>query len=74
MTLADLVAGETDREKLFDELRGKPVALVRSLRDVVRRGEWRGYWGASARLTLSTRVFSGTGFTRTATKRPSVSW
>ena len=39
VTIADLVAGETDREKLFDELRGKPVALVRSLRDVVRRGE-----------------------------------
>ena len=39
VTIADLVAGETDREKLFDELRGKPAALVRSIRDTVRRSD-----------------------------------
>lgn len=36
VTLADLVLGETDREKLFDELRGAPAAHVRELRDRVR--------------------------------------
>lgn len=37
VTIADLVCGDTDREKLFDELRGRPAALVRSLRDTVRK-------------------------------------
>lgn len=38
VTVADLVIGETDREKLFDELRGQPAAFVRSLRETARRG------------------------------------
>jgi len=37
VTIADLVSGDTEREKLFDELRGKPGALIRSLRDTVRK-------------------------------------
>ncbi|MBX3232773.1 MAG: helix-turn-helix transcriptional regulator [Labilithrix sp.] len=37
VTIADLVSGDTERERLFDELRGKPGSLVRSLRDTVRR-------------------------------------
>lgn len=37
VTIADLVCGDSERERLFDELRGKPAALVRSLRDTVRK-------------------------------------
>lgn len=37
VTIADLVCGDTDRERLFDELRGRPAALVRTLRDTVRK-------------------------------------
>lgn len=37
VTIADLVVGESDREKLFDELRGRPATLVRGLRETVRR-------------------------------------
>ncbi len=37
VTIADLVAGDSDRERLFDELRGRPVSLVRSLREIVRK-------------------------------------
>lgn len=37
VTIADLVCGDTEREKLFDELRGRSVTLVRSFRDTVRK-------------------------------------
>jgi transcriptional regulator with XRE-family HTH domain len=37
VTIADLVCGDTEREKLFDELRGRSGMLVRSLRDTVRK-------------------------------------
>ena len=37
VTIADLVCGDSERERLFDELRGKPASLVRSLRDTVRK-------------------------------------
>lgn len=36
MTIADLVIGDTERERLFDELREAPVSAVRELRDRVR--------------------------------------
>ncbi len=36
LTIADLVVGESDREKLFDELREAPPAIVRELRDRAR--------------------------------------
>jgi transcriptional regulator with XRE-family HTH domain len=37
VTIADLVIGDTDRERLFDELRGSPPAVIRTLRDAARR-------------------------------------
>lgn len=37
LTLADLVLGETSREKLFAELRGQTRALVQELRAHVRK-------------------------------------
>jgi transcriptional regulator with XRE-family HTH domain len=37
VTIADLVAGDTDRERLFDELRGRPATVIRSLRESARR-------------------------------------
>jgi transcriptional regulator with XRE-family HTH domain len=37
VTIADLVCGDTDREKLFDELRGRSASLVKSLRDTVKK-------------------------------------
>lgn len=37
VTIADLVSGDSERERLFDELRGKPATLVRTLREVVRK-------------------------------------
>lgn len=37
VTIADLVSGDSERERLFDELRGKPVAVVRALRDTIRK-------------------------------------
>jgi len=36
LTIADLVVGETEREKLFDELRESPPLVVRELRDRAR--------------------------------------
>jgi transcriptional regulator with XRE-family HTH domain len=36
VTIADLVCGDTDRERLFEELRGRPSSVIRSLRDVAR--------------------------------------
>jgi transcriptional regulator with XRE-family HTH domain len=36
ITLADLVLGSSDRERVFDELRGQPAALLRQVRDVIR--------------------------------------
>jgi transcriptional regulator with XRE-family HTH domain len=36
MTIADLVVGDTERERLFDELRDAPVAAVRELRERVK--------------------------------------
>lgn len=32
VTIADLVSGDTDRERLFDELRGRPSSVIRQLR------------------------------------------
>lgn len=39
VTLADLVLGDTDREKLFEELRGRPASHVRALREAARRDD-----------------------------------
>jgi transcriptional regulator with XRE-family HTH domain len=36
ITIADLVVGDTDRERLFDELREAPVSAVRELRGRVK--------------------------------------
>lgn len=36
MTIADLVLGDTDRERLFDELRDAATTTVRELRDRAR--------------------------------------
>jgi transcriptional regulator with XRE-family HTH domain len=36
VTIADLVLGETDRERLFDELRDASTALLRELRERAR--------------------------------------
>ncbi|MDB4938216.1 MAG: hypothetical protein JWP87_5188 [Labilithrix sp.] len=36
MTIADLVVGDTDRERLFDELRDAPSVAVRELRERVK--------------------------------------
>jgi transcriptional regulator with XRE-family HTH domain len=37
VTIADLVAGETDRERLFEDLRGQPPAVMRDIREHIRR-------------------------------------
>ena len=37
VTLADLVSGDTERERLFDELRGRPVSVIRAAREAARR-------------------------------------
>jgi transcriptional regulator with XRE-family HTH domain len=37
VTIADLVCGDTDRERLFDELRGRPSAVIRACRDVASK-------------------------------------
>ena len=37
VTIADLVSGDTERERLFDELRGRPITVIRSLRDANRK-------------------------------------
>jgi transcriptional regulator with XRE-family HTH domain len=37
VTLADLVSGDTERERLFDELRGRPAAVIRAAREAARR-------------------------------------
>ncbi len=37
VTIADLVSGDTDRERLFDELRGRPVSVVRAFRTELAR-------------------------------------
>jgi transcriptional regulator with XRE-family HTH domain len=37
VTIADLVAGETERERLFEDLRGQPSTVIRDVRDHVRR-------------------------------------
>lgn len=36
VTLADLVAGDTERERLFDELRGRPASVIRAAREAAR--------------------------------------
>lgn len=36
VTIADLVLGDTERERLFDEARGAPATTVRELRERVR--------------------------------------
>ena len=36
VTIADLVVGETDRERLFEELRDEPQAVIREVREHVR--------------------------------------
>lgn len=36
VTVADLVVGTSERERLFDELRGEPMAVVRELRERIR--------------------------------------
>src|SRR5438270_12418116 len=36
VTIADLVLGDTERERLFDEVRGAPATKVRELRERVR--------------------------------------
>lgn len=41
MTIADLVIGDSERERLFDELREAPVAAVRELRDRARNATVR---------------------------------
>ena len=37
VTIADLVSGDSDRERLFDELRGRPASVIRALRSEVAR-------------------------------------
>lgn len=37
VTIADLVTGETDRERLFEELRRQPNAVIRDIREQLRR-------------------------------------
>lgn len=37
VTIADLVAGDSERERLFEELRKRPLSLVRALRETVRK-------------------------------------
>ena len=37
VTIADLVSGDTDRERLFDELRNRPASLIRALRNEAAR-------------------------------------
>ena len=37
VTIADLVSGDTDRERLFDELRGRPASVIRALRSEIAR-------------------------------------
>src|SRR5690606_12844577 len=41
VTIADLVIGDSDRERLFDELRGQRPAVLRELRDRVRAARVR---------------------------------
>jgi transcriptional regulator with XRE-family HTH domain len=41
LTIADLVLGETERERLFDELRSVPAGAVRELRDHARKAGLR---------------------------------
>lgn len=36
VTIADLVVGDSDRERLFEELRGRPVTFIRGLRETAR--------------------------------------
>jgi transcriptional regulator with XRE-family HTH domain len=33
VTIADLVSGDSERERLFDELRGRPASVIRALRN-----------------------------------------
>ena len=37
VTIADLVSGDTDRERLFDELRGRPSSVIRAIRTDLAR-------------------------------------
>jgi transcriptional regulator with XRE-family HTH domain len=37
VTIADLVCGDTDRERLFDELRDRPASEIRALRSDAAR-------------------------------------
>ncbi|MBX3200145.1 MAG: helix-turn-helix transcriptional regulator [Labilithrix sp.] len=37
VTIADLVSGDSDRERLFDELRGRPASVIRALRSEAAR-------------------------------------
>jgi transcriptional regulator with XRE-family HTH domain len=39
VTIADLVSGDTDRERLFDELRGRPASVIRALRSEIARSK-----------------------------------
>lgn len=41
VTIADLVLGDSDRERLFDDLRGQRPNLVRELREKVRAARVR---------------------------------
>jgi len=36
VTIADLVLSDSERERLFDELRGRPHTVVRAMRDSIR--------------------------------------
>jgi transcriptional regulator with XRE-family HTH domain len=37
VTIADLVSGDSERERLFEDLRGQPNTVIRDVRDHVRR-------------------------------------
>lgn len=37
LTMSDLVAGETERERLFSDLRGRPSTFIRALRAEIRK-------------------------------------
>jgi hypothetical protein len=42
VTIADLVAGETERERLFEDLRNQSATVIRDIREQVRRVSGRG--------------------------------
>ena len=47
VTLADLVLGDTDREQLFDDLRGQRPGLIREIRERARAARVRNDGGGS---------------------------